>query len=101
MPIGFKKVLRKENGIFSRAFKLFSKISRRHCSGERGHSHGGKTVGCPAAGSSKVTDLLQGNNNNNNNNNNSAVLGLTHFLHTALQPTPRSIFSSTVTCDTH
>jgi len=70
MPIGFKKVLRKENGIFSRAFKLFSKTSHRHRSGERGDSHSGQTVDCPATGSSKVTDLLQGNNNNN-----SAVLG--------------------------
>jgi len=73
MPIGFKKVLRKENGIFSRAFKLFSKTSHRQCSGERGDSHSGQTVDCPAAGSAKLTDLLQGNNNNSNNN--SAVLG--------------------------
>jgi len=75
MPIGFKKVLRKENGIFSRAFKLFSKTSHRHYSGEWGDSYSGQTMDCPAAGSSKVTDLLQGNNNNNN----SAVLWLTQF----------------------
>jgi hypothetical protein len=67
MPIGFKKVLRKENGIFSRAFKLLSDtvlangatVRAANCGLDTVLANGATerpTVDCPAAGSSKVAD---------------------------------------------